>query len=93
MSPAGQGREEGLAARVAAVDVSQALLKSVADELRALGAEVLILDGDMGDPDAPTRVVEEVVERFGGLDGLVSNAGINRPGRLAEYAVTDCATT
>ena len=29
------------------------------------------------------------VDRFGGLDGLVSNAGINRPGRLVDYAVDD----
>src|SRR5207302_682870 len=27
--------------------------------------------------------------RFGGLDGLVSNAGINRPGTLLQYAVDD----
>ena len=43
----------------------------------------------MGDPEVPARVVAEAVERLGGLEGLVSNAGINRPGRLAEYAVAD----
>jgi NAD(P)-dependent dehydrogenase (short-subunit alcohol dehydrogenase family) len=43
----------------------------------------------MGAPDAPGRVVGEAVARFGGLDGLVSNAGINRPGPLVEYAVED----
>lgn len=84
------GRAQGQPARVAAVDMPQTHhLKQVADEVRALGAEVLALEGDMGDPEAPARVVEEAVERLGGLDGLVSNAGINRPGRLAGYAVTD----
>jgi NAD(P)-dependent dehydrogenase (short-subunit alcohol dehydrogenase family) len=34
-------------------------------------------------------VVAAAVDRFGGLDGLVSNAGINRPGRLVEYTVED----
>ena len=83
-------RAQGQSARVAAVDISQTpQLKRVADELRALGAEVLPLEGDMGDPEVPARVVAEAVERLGGLEGLVSNAGINRPGRLAEYAVAD----
>src|SRR5207245_17348 len=39
--------------------------------------------------DGPARVVGEAVDRFGGLDGLVSNAGINRPGALLQYAVDD----
>ena len=43
----------------------------------------------MADPDAPARAVAAAVERFGGLDGVVSNAGINRPGRLVDYAVDD----
>ena len=64
-------------------------LDSVVDELRALGAEALPLHGDMGTADAPARVVADAVERFGGLDGLVSNAGINRPGPLVDYRVED----
>ena len=34
-------------------------------------------------------MVGEAVARFGGLDGLVSNAGVNRPGPLVSYAVED----
>ena len=75
---------------VAAVDVvAPAQLDGLAAELRALGAEALLLQGDMGTGDAPGRVVGEAVARFGGLDGLVSNAGINRPGALVDYAVED----
>src|SRR4029450_9513602 len=37
----------------------------------------------------PRRVGADAVARFGGLDGLVSNAGINRPGPLVDYAVED----
>src|SRR5207248_7733759 len=40
-------------------------------------------------PDDPGRVVAEAVSRFGGLDGVVSNAGINRPGPLLDYPVED----
>jgi len=80
----------GTKARVAAVDMAAvAALDRVVEELRALGAEALPLHGDMGTVEAPARVVETAVERFGGLDGLVSNAGVNRPGPLASYRVED----
>jgi NAD(P)-dependent dehydrogenase (short-subunit alcohol dehydrogenase family) len=83
-------RASGRAARVAAVDVGPSgELDRLAGELRELGAEALSLHGDMGTPDAPGRVVDEAIQRFGGLDGLVSNAGINRPGPLVDYAVED----
>jgi len=83
-------RAEGRPARVAAVDVAApAELERLAGELRDLGAEMLSLHGDMADPQAPGSVVAAAIERFGGLDGLVSNAGINRPGRLVDYAVED----
>jgi glucose 1-dehydrogenase len=39
--------------------------------------------------DGPEKVVDEAVSRFGGLDGVVSNAGVNRPGPLLKYAVED----
>ena len=83
-------RAAGKTARLAAVDVGASPgLDRLVEELSALGAEALALHGDMGTPDAPGRVVDEAVKRFGGLDGLVSNAGVNRPGPLAEYSVTD----
>jgi NAD(P)-dependent dehydrogenase (short-subunit alcohol dehydrogenase family) len=43
----------------------------------------------MGAPEEPARVVAEAVARLGGLDGLVSNAGINRPGPLVDYPLAD----
>ena len=83
-------RTAGRTARVAAVDVvAPAELESLVAELREVGAEGLPLQGDMGTSDAPGRVVGEAVARFGGLDGLVSNAGVNRPGPLVDYAVED----
>jgi glucose 1-dehydrogenase len=83
-------RARGKAASVAAVDVGPSPgLDRLVEELRALGAEALPLHGDMATTDAPARVVGEAAARFGGLDGLVSNAGVNRPGPLAQYAVAD----
>lgn len=83
-------RARGAGAKVAAVDIaSSRALDELVDELRKLVAEALSLVGDMGSDDAPARVVDEAVARFGGLDGVVSNAGINRPGALLEYSVGD----
>src|SRR5262245_50597669 len=83
-------RAAGRAARVAAIDVAPpAQLDALIQELRELGADAMPILGDMGTPDAPGRAVAEAVQRFGGLDGLVSNAGINRPGPLVDYAVED----
>jgi glucose 1-dehydrogenase len=80
----------GETGQIAAVDLEpSAALDSLVGELRELGAEALPLFGDMGTPDAPARVVGEAADRFGGLDGLVSNAGINRPGPLVTYPVED----
>ncbi|HEY7868200.1 MAG TPA: SDR family oxidoreductase [Methylomirabilota bacterium] len=83
-------RAAGRKAQIAAVDLgASAALDSLVAELGQLGASALALHGDMATADAPARVVGEAVARFGGLDGLVSNAGVNRPGPLVSYAVED----
>lgn len=83
-------RERGEVSKIAAVDLAPTpQLDALVGELAAQGAEALPLFGDMGTVDAPERVVGEAVARFGGLDALVSNAGINRTGRLVEYTVED----
>jgi glucose 1-dehydrogenase len=88
-------RARGRKAQIAAVDLwpstggPSAALDTLAKELSDLGAVTLPLHGDMATVEAPGRVVAEAVGRFGGLDGLVSNAGVNRPGPLLHYAVED----
>jgi NAD(P)-dependent dehydrogenase (short-subunit alcohol dehydrogenase family) len=80
----------GEKAKVAAVDLDGSPgLAGLARELSPLGAEVEVFHADMGTADGPGRAVKQAVDRFGGLDGLVSNAGINRPGALATYSVED----
>ena len=84
------GKAQGTPAKIACVDVASSPgLDGVVKEVIALGAEAIALHGDMATPEAPGKVVAAAVERFGGLDGLVSNAGVNRPGPLAQYSVTD----
>jgi 3-oxoacyl-[acyl-carrier protein] reductase len=55
-------------------------LEEAAAHVGAKGAEVLAVPADLAEPDAPRRVVEAVVARFGRLDILVNNAGAIRGG-------------
>ena len=65
----GEGMALVLAAR------SAQLLESVARECRALGAHALAVPTDVSVQDQCRRLVEAAVERFGGIDVLVNNAG------------------
>ncbi|MFB9903600.1 SDR family NAD(P)-dependent oxidoreductase [Allokutzneria oryzae] len=53
-------------------------------EVSGHGPDIHPIAADITEPDAPRRIVEETVERFGGLDVLVNNAGIVRSGRMGE---------
>lgn len=64
-------------------------LESLAAELRTIGASVLKLTGDLADPALPAQFVTQAVDRFGGLDALVSNAGHATPGLLTQLSLED----
>jgi 3-oxoacyl-[acyl-carrier protein] reductase len=73
----GLGRGAALAlsregARVVICARDQDRLDATAAELRG---EALAIPADVTDPDAPGRLVDAAVERFGALDILVANAG------------------
>ncbi|MFI6098249.1 SDR family NAD(P)-dependent oxidoreductase [Lentzea sp. NPDC051213] len=44
---------------------------------------------DVTDPASVDRLVEAAVERFGGLDVFVANAGVNRDGKVERLAAAD----
>ena len=52
-------------------------LDSLAEELTALGAPHLLLQGELQNSAFPTELVEKTVERFGHLDVLINNAGVS----------------
>ena len=76
----GLGMARGLARAGAAVAVAarnrDKSLRAVA-ELEALGARAAAFEMDVTDEAAVAALVRAVVERFGRLDALVNNAGIN----------------
>jgi NAD(P)-dependent dehydrogenase (short-subunit alcohol dehydrogenase family) len=51
-------------------------VRSVADEIQALGGKVLALDADVTKPDQVQRMVDHAVSDLGRIDILVNNAGL-----------------
>jgi NAD(P)-dependent dehydrogenase (short-subunit alcohol dehydrogenase family) len=74
----GMGRSIAVGFAERGVDVvlaarRQERLDAVADEIRALGRDPLVVPTDITDRDACGRLVAATVERFGGVDVLVQN--------------------
>lgn len=69
-------------ARLTLVGRHEGPLEEVATAVRAAGGEAQVVTADVTDAGAPKRVVGAAVERFGGLDVLINNAGNVRAGRL-----------
>ncbi|MEQ8651313.1 MAG: SDR family oxidoreductase [Kiloniellales bacterium] len=68
---------------------NDAAAEAVAAEARGLGAEVLLLKGDVGNEADVERIFAEMDQAFGGLDVLVNNAGILEGGTRLEEISTD----
>lgn len=60
-------------------------LAGAASEMRNLGGQVMALPGDVRDPEDLERFLAATCERFGGVDGLVNNAGELSSGAFAEH--------
>ncbi len=76
----GLGREIALqlaarGCRLGIADINAAGLAETAATARAKGAEVEEIAGDLTLPDEPEAAVARVTARWGGIDGLVNNAG------------------
>ena len=59
---------------------SSAAAEEVAAKIAAMGVDAEAFQADVADAEACQGLVKAVVERFGGLDVLVNNAGITRDG-------------
>ncbi|MAL94906.1 MAG: short-chain dehydrogenase [Haliea sp.] len=84
---AGSGIGEGLARlaakqgmRVVLADVAMERAESVAEEIRAAGAEALAVHTDVSEPEALDRLAAVTHETFGDVTLLVNNAGIETLG-------------
>jgi short-subunit dehydrogenase len=62
-------------------------LEDTARECARLGGEAIAVAADVADPDAMRRLARAAVERFGGIDVWVNNAGLGVVGRFDEVPI------
>jgi 3-hydroxybutyrate dehydrogenase len=72
-------------AKVAIVDMNMAAAQATADELKASGASAMAVAADVTDEAQVNAAVAAVVKAWGGVDILVSNAGIQIVHPLEEF--------
>ena len=65
-----------LGPRLALTSRSAEELDKIASELRAAGTEVETFPADLTKPEDRSKMVEAVIQRFGGLDVLLNSAGV-----------------
>lgn len=91
----GIGRE--VAIRLSAVGASVVIADLDGDGLAATGEEIgagggpepAVVVGDQSDPDIVASTISAAVRTFGGLDGIVANAGVAVTGGLDEITLDD----
>lgn len=66
-----------------------AAIADVADAIGALGGQAMPVLADVSDPAAVARMVAEVESRFGGIDIVVSNAGLRRQTPFLDMSLTE----
>ena len=80
--------QKGQKLKIAACEVSLTEdVKGLAADIERLGAEVLILTGDLSEPLCAAGLIQEAIEAFGGLDAVVSNAGVTSPAPLKDLSI------
>ncbi|WKZ15130.1 MAG: SDR family oxidoreductase [Candidatus Jettenia caeni] len=76
-------------ATVVLTDIREELVKKIADDLRIKSIESMALPLDVGDEQQAEEAVNQVVARYGHLDILINNAGIDVTLPVDEISVAD----
>jgi 3-hydroxybutyrate dehydrogenase len=79
-------------ARVAIADLNLEAARAAAEELDPSGAATLAVRMDVTSEDEVENGVEEICQRFGGIDILVSNAGIQIVSPVDQFEFGDWKT-
>lgn len=88
------GIGKGIALRFAAEGANVVLNSRSRDDLEKVARELdeartLVVEGSVDEPAFARKIVSETVERFGGLDTLVNNAGVATFGPITDVADED----
>lgn len=76
-------------AKVAGLATRTANLTETQSAVEAAGGSFLALEGDIALPQTAQDAITAVVEAWGGIDGLVANAGITRDNLLLRLSAED----
>lgn len=76
-------------AKIVIADLNQEAAEATAAELKAAGGQAIGLGADVTDEDQVNTAVEAAVAAFGGIDILVSNAGIQIVHPVEEFSFAD----
>jgi NAD(P)-dependent dehydrogenase (short-subunit alcohol dehydrogenase family) len=67
----------------------ESLLSQTANTIDPTGERVVYVAGDIGQPQTSQSMVELAVERFGGIDVLLNNAGVFQPKPFLDHTEED----
>ena len=59
------------------IDYNQALLSQLSDDYNHQDKQFLALHADLTNPDECIKAIAEIINKYGKIDGLVNNAGLN----------------
>jgi short-subunit dehydrogenase len=64
-------------------------LRQVTDEINAQGGEAIYVAGDVGQFEDVKKIADEAIQKFGGFDTWVNNAGVSIYGPVLEQSLDD----
>lgn len=90
----GIGKETAKALLAAGANVvingrRQSVLEATANELDPTGNHIAYVAGDISQKQTSVELVQKAVEKFGGLDILINNAGVFKPTAFLEHTEED----
>ena len=65
--------------------------ESTCEQIKSSGGVAHAISGDLAQPETPTQLVAQTLERFGRIDILINNAGTIRRAPAADYSDEDWA--
>ena len=68
--------KEGANVVVSDIDIEHA--EQTAAQIKKMGRETLVIKADVSMPEEAANIIEETIDKLGGLDILINNAGITR---------------
>jgi NAD(P)-dependent dehydrogenase (short-subunit alcohol dehydrogenase family) len=78
-------------AKVAGADITVEALENLVKEVRDAGGDMIGVQADVGSKESASALIDQAVKKYGRIDVLVNNAGVNLGGRkeIHEFAYED----